>query len=334
MLYEVTYGGYSSTQLPDPACAGFLEEIACSCVRNGGLLGRNCDYIMNSCPTFVIRTPAKAGRYATLGIARLSKINPQTVENGLPQDKIDLLPWALLDGMNEKGLCINFNTVPKADWGKVPHTGTNPGAPELNGRFAARAVLDNCASADEALDYLKKNNITPWHSEKYDLHFMISDPGKNYVVEFIDNELVAREQLMMTNYFVNIGTIPEHPMGIERMDILRENYNEADSMEGMLHLLKRVKCTNMYVPAYGWYSEDGAPYSELQNISKAARNKLLRIHEKFTEEMEYVKENGYKENTKIWDTAHTSIYDINSRKLFVTIHERFDEAPYEFCMEC
>ena len=37
----------------------------------------------------------------------------------MPQEKLDLLPWTIVDGMNEKGLVVNSNVVPKADWGEV-----------------------------------------------------------------------------------------------------------------------------------------------------------------------------------------------------------------------
>ena len=330
MLYEVTFDEYS-TKIPDGSVYDQMSgDMACSSVRNGDFVGRNFDYFMNQCPTFVIRTTAKDGRYATIGVGRLAKINSKTVEAGLPQKKLDLLPWLLLDGMNEKGLVVNSNVVYKADWGEVPHTGTNPKAPELNAIVLIRPLLDNCATVDEAVKYLKNYNITPMGSENMDLHFMISDPEKTCVVEIYNNEIIVREQNIMTNYFLNIGKIPEHPDGWERMKILQEYYDEGSTMEGMYNLMQRVKYTNLYDPANGWYSELGLTYEQLQNVSEEAKSYIQTMQTEFKDELEYIKENGFREITDWWDTTHNSIYDMNNGKLWVTIHERYEEGHHEF----
>lgn len=177
MLYEVTYDEYSS-EIPDSSASVEMSgDMACSSVRNGGFVGRNFDYFMNQCPTFVIRTTAKENRYATIGVGSLAKITSKTVESGLPEEKLDLLPWFLHDGMNEKGLVVNSNVVCKADWGEIPHTGTNPDAPEINDLFLARPLLDNCATVEEAVEYLQNYNITPMNSEVMDLHLMFQING-------------------------------------------------------------------------------------------------------------------------------------------------------------
>ena len=54
------------------------------------------------------------------------------------------------------------------------------------------------------------------------------------------------------------------------------------------------------------------------------------MQEEFEEEMEDVKANGYKEKTSWWITSHTSIYDINSKKMWITVRERYEEEPHEF----
>ena len=334
MLYEVTFDEYSATAPDSEATAEMSGDMGCSGVRNGGFVGRNFDYIMNRCPTFVIRTTAKEGRYATIAVGRLAKINSEMVETGLPQEKLDLLPWFLLDGINEKGLVVSDNVLFKSDWGEVPHTGTNPGAPELNDNFLVRALLDNCATADEAIAYLKNFNITPMHSEMMDLHYMISDPEKTYVVEFINNEMVVKEQTIMTNYFINMDEIPEHPDGLERMKVLSENYDEGNTMEGMYHLMQRAKYSNMFDPANKWYSELGFTYAEIREITEDGDEEMDKVmkllQEAFENELEYVKENGFREETSFWTTSHTSVYDINNRKMWITVRERYEEEPHEF----
>ena len=330
MLYEVTYDKYSA-EIPDSsASVQMTGEMSCSSVRNGGFVGRNFDYFMNQCPTFVIRTTAAEDRYATIGVGRLAKTNSEMVEKGLTQQKLDLLPWFVLDGMNEKGLVVTSNVVFRADWGEVPHTGTNPDAPELNVLFITRLLLDHCATVDESVAYLENYNITAMNSELMDLHYMISDPEKTCVVEFYNNEILVKEQNIMTNYFINLDKIPEHPDGLERMQILKENYDEGRTMEGMYKLMQRVRYTNLYNAANKWYSELGLTYSQIQNPSDKIDEMLLSMQKEYEDELKYIEENGLRENTEWWDTVHNTIYDIANNKIWVTVHERYEEGPHEF----
>lgn len=333
MLYEITYDEYSADIPDSSASVEMTGDMGCSSVRNGNFVGRNFDYFMNQSPTFVIRTTAKEGRYATIGVGRLAKINSEAVESGLPKEKLDLLPWFLLDGMNEKGLVVNSNVLFRADWGDIPHTGTNPGAPELNDLFLTRPLLDNCATVDEAIAYLRNYNITPMNSKVMDLHYMISDPEKTCVVEFFNNEIVVKEQNIMTNYFINIDKIPEHPDGLERMQVLKENYDEGNTMEGMYKLMQRAKYTNSYYASNKWYSEQGLTYSQILELPENAEKALISTQEEFEEELEYIKENGLRETTEWWDTTHNTIYDIQNKKIWVTVHERYEEGPHELSLE-
>lgn len=333
MLYEVSYDTYSS-EIPDASKFDILQgDYACSCVRNGDFLGRNFDFTMNTSPTFVIRTTANEGRYATIGVGRLANTNSNKVENGLTQDQLDMIPWSILDGINEKGLVCATNIVVKGEDGDVAHTGTNPGAPVLNVTFAPRALLDNCATVDEAVEYLKNHNITALPTEIFDLHIMISDPEKSYVVEFINNEVVAKEQNFMTNYFLNLDEINEHPLGLERMQILKDNYDEGNTMEGMYKLMQRVRYTNSYKASNKWYSDLGLTYSQIQNIGDEADAALEALEKEFEQEQEYVKENGFRESSEWWDTVHNTIYDIKNKKIWVTLHERYEEGPHEFSLD-
>ncbi len=330
MLYEVTCSDYSS-EAPNDSYDAISGDMACSSVRNGDFHGRNFDFLMNQCPTIVVHTPAKGGRYATLGVARLKKTNEAMIETGLPQDKIELLPWALMDGMNEKGLVVNANVVSKKDWGETPHTGTRKDAPELNVIVVIRPLLDYCATVKEALDYLGKYNITPLASQEMNLHFMTSDPKETYVVEFINNKIVAKPQYIMTNYHLCLDSIPDYAVGVERYNILAENYEKGgESMQDMWELMKMVRYSNLYdYPKYKWYSEYSSyiPYSMMNDEENI--NKLNAILEEdageWQEELEYVKEHGLREESEWWDTANNTIYDIRNKKVWVTVHEWYDQ---------
>ena len=144
-----------------------------------------------------------------------------SVEKGLDKKQLDILPWGMFDGINDAGLFCNMNVTPYADGGDNP--GTNPGKPDLYSSFLVRALLDNCGSVDEAIEYINNHNIIGKNMGGFNLHFMIGDPEKNVVVEFINNQPVVKEQYIMTNYYVNMDHKTPAADGVERYDILKAN---------------------------------------------------------------------------------------------------------------
>ena len=334
MLYEVTYDSYSSE--PIGSYQEISGDMACSSVRNGNYHGRNFDYFMNQSSTFVVHTTATKDRYATIGIARLAKVNDAMIDAGLTERQRQILPWAILDGMNEKGLVVNNNVVSKKDWGTTPHTGTTDDASDMNLLFTTRALLDNCANVQEALKYLEKHNITPFESEKMNLHIMISDPQETYVVEIINNEIVARPQYIMTNYHLFYDSIPNYAIGVERYDILKEHYNEGgESMEGMWNLMERVRYTNTFDANNKWYSEIASDgniiHSEIPQYQSILDSALYSAQNAWAEEKAYIKQHGFRKDTQWWDTAHNTIYDIANKKIWVTLHENLlDDQIHTF----
>ena len=324
MFYEVTYDSYSSE--PVGTYQEFSGDMACSSVRNGNYYGRNFDFYMNQSSTFVVHTTATKDRYATIGVARLAQVNDAMIDAGLTERQRQILPWAILDGMNEKGLVVSNNVVSKKDWGEIPHTGTAEGATDMNIFFTTRAILDNCATVQDALKYLEEHNITPLESEAMNLHIMISDPQETYVVEIINNEIAARPQFFMTNYHLFYDSIPDYAIGVERFDILKEHYNEGgESMESMWNLMKRVRYTNTYDANNRWYSEIASGwdiiYSEIPQYQSILDTTLYLAQDKWEEEKAYIKQHGFREETGWWGTAHNTIYDIANKKIWVTLHE-------------
>lgn len=114
------------------------------------------------------------------------------------------------------------------------------------------------------------------------------------------------------------------------MQIHKENYEEGNTMEGMYRLMQRVKSTNAYYASNKWYSEHEFTYPQILKLPENAEELLLSVQRKFEAEPEYIKENGFRETAEWLDTTHNSIYDINNRKLWITVHERYEEEPHEF----
>lgn len=328
-LFEVTVDDYSS-EAPNNLTSAATREFGCSAVRNGNYYGRNLDFFISEAAEFVVRTPAKEGRHAVLGIARLFQMTDAEIEAGLTPEQFALIPWGMFDGINDAGLICNMNVTPAEDSG-IPHTSPNPGAPDINCIFLVRALLDNCATIEEAKTFVATHNIIGVNMGGFDLHFMIADPENTVVLEFIDNQAVYTETNIMTNFLV--ATLPEytpHADGVERYDILKANYAEGETMEGMWNLLRRVRFSQAYDPTTEpfWVSEN---FTEPFNIQTPEAEVIAseKVQTDIANFKHFAETGEYSADMHLWFTVHNSTYDIANRTLWVTIRENYDHH-YEF----
>ena len=97
--------------------------------------------------------------------------------------------------------------------------------------------------------------------------------------------------------------------------------------------MQRAKYTNSYYASNKWYSEQKLTYSQILKLPKNAEEELIHRQKEFEKELEYIKENGLRETTEWWDTTHNTIYDIQNKKIWVTVHERYEEGPHELSLE-
>lgn len=332
-LWEITVDDYTS-EVPNYLEKEMGAEFGCTAVRNGNFYGRNLDFFVSEVAEIVIHTPAKEGRHATLGVGRLFTMSDADLAAGITKEQLDILPWGMIDGINDAGLFCNINVTPFEDSG-IPHTNPNPELPEVNCGFLIRALLDNCANVDEAIEFVNTHSVTGMNKGGFDLHFMIGDPQKTVVLEFIDNKAVIKEQVIMTNFLVNAPELTPHADGIERYDIIKEHYAEGgESMEGMWNLLKRVRFSLAYDP-------DVVPFWKSEFVSvdpsytidtpaetilahEAVQDNIAKFKH-FKETGEYTKEMG------LWYTEHNSTYNISEKALWVTIREDYDNI-YKFSL--
>lgn len=129
---------------------------------------------------------------------------------------------ATVDGVNEKGLAANLLWLAESQH-SAPNSKKNGLAISIWGQF----ILDNFASVNEAVNYMKKNPISvytdnvPGQNRLATLHLAISDAnGDSAIVEYIDGKQVIYhnkkynvmtnsptydKQLAMEEYWKNIG---------------------------------------------------------------------------------------------------------------------------------
>lgn len=365
----------------------------CSAVHNGNFVGRNLDYFVNDMPTFVVHVAASGtNRFASVGIgsARLhnADVAEYTAEYSLP-------PLGIFDGINENGVVIEENVVPFDDVGALE--GTNPGKPDLHIVYVPRYILDHATSAAHAIKLLEERNLVGDLLGAFSFHYLIADKDESYVVEFIDSKLVWRKMEISTNFNLcwdnekkaaitdetgGAWTKNDYPapydekttiddikkfytdyaMGVERFVTLREHYDEGNTREGMMNLMKRVQYSQTYSietaeekakgPSW-WVSEScSADYPFPTYITKDGEEidvdrSLPQLYELFKTDYEYfaniiaaydmafgqivlenVDEYRY-DFTGIWYTTHTAVYDIANRSLSLCVQEGYDK-PYDF----
>ena len=299
------------------------KAFACSAVVNGNFYGRNFDFFMGQDPNFVVWVEGNDKRYASIGVVMMQNVSLAEADSGeLSEDMKKLLPFVVLDGINEKGVTCNSNYVPK----EVEHDSTNPGAKDLPYLTVVRYVLDNAESAAHAVELLKGRNLVN-KPDVTTLHWMIADPKESYVVEVVDNELrVVKNPEAMTNYYLSVDGYTPHACGIERMDIIKKGYDKAASVENMRRLMQSVYYTQAYKKSTKpfWYSEhyqyDSATGKDY-NIN-TPMDELQPHVDKIAEDFSRCTRDN---PDGFWETVYTSVYDMSKQTMRISLHEDYSK---------
>lgn len=310
----------------------------CSAMLSNGFLGRNYDWTYDNRVSVVVHSSATQGRHKVLGIASApSDITMNMIEHGKTTDSYAVIPFMLLDGINDAGLVCEINVVPAGDKGKT--TGTNPMKPDLCATMIPRFVLDYAGSVDEAISLLQNRNVFSTYSDtlEEEYHFMLVDATKTVVIEFVNNEMVVIDSFVddkpiSTNFYLHgyngsRSSLSPHAMGIERYAILAGDYDDVEDETDMRTAMQNVTYTQAYLTTANpvWYSEFNgktdrfgdltinSPTSAYAGILAWARNEF---------------QNRSRNNPITWQTVHSSVYDLETRTLYVSCQEEY--GPFKF----
>ena len=363
-MYEVTYDDYQTDfdmkKLVDKGYSNVTFLGGCSAAKKGQFLGRNLDFIAGDAAEIVVKTTNKNGRYATIGMfGGMLWLNSEMMDAGLKDvDVIEFIPHFIVDGMNEKGVAVEFNVVNVRDTGGSFTTHTNPGKKEVSQYFVPRYLLDRAASADEAIEILKNIDVVSPNPDiggikasKYELHYLICDKDKSYVVEFDNSKPEGEKMIVMegenisTNYYLHLsdyekGIYPDYSEGIERYRKLKDNLSSVNSVETMKKLMQSVKYTNVnrldgeYAPGKNFDN----PYTGFSDHFSAEDNPInySNYRKHFPELMEsmkrteallkkILKDPKLENPNHFWVTSHNTVYDLKNKTMTVAIYERFDK---------
>jgi hypothetical protein len=184
---------------PD-ACTSFTAHNP-----NGqAVFGRNFDWKHRSSLLLLTDPP---GGYASVSMVDLYYLGLEGMQE-IPWAKRFILlgaPYATIDGMNECGVAIAQNAVPRRNFPK------DPNKPTLLNSQIVRLVLDYAKDVDEALDLIGQYNID---FADTCVHFHIADvSGKSAIVEYMDGGISIvrgeRNWQVSTNYLFSEPQQPD-----------------------------------------------------------------------------------------------------------------------------
>ena len=161
------------------------------------LFGRNFDW--EECNIMLVHTIPKDG-YESVATCNLDFLGfgADWKPDGSPGDKFMALAsvYAILDGMNEKGLCV-ADLMVSHEMGLDQDTEK----PDITITSGLRLLLDKAANVEEALDLLSQYDMH--FSLGRAQHFSLSDTtGRSVAVEWINGEMVVTDTPVATNFYL------------------------------------------------------------------------------------------------------------------------------------
>ncbi|MCQ2351252.1 MAG: hypothetical protein MJ003_04685 [Paludibacteraceae bacterium] len=297
----------------------------CSSVRNGNLYGRNLDWYYDNQVDFVVKTNSAKGRYASIGVASVTGITDADMLNEYDAEKFKLLPFKMVDGINEKGLICSINVVP-SDMGT---TNQLRGKERMPLSMVVKYILDYHSSARTALEDIR-DNFDVFANAGQEVHFMCADPTGTYVLEYADNigiVIDVSDKPVMTNFhLLNVeynqdgtldwSSIEDHGMGLERYDLICTMLTNGVSVKDFMP--NYLKYSNAYTNENPlcWKTEFTGLTEHYGDIT------IHSTDEEFMPVVEIGRANyANGRNGGAWHTTHTSVYDMASLKLYVHSQE-------------
>ncbi|MCQ2964736.1 MAG: carcinine hydrolase/isopenicillin-N N-acyltransferase family protein [archaeon] len=265
----------------------FNLSMACSTIRNGNFYGRNFDWLYCDLADFVIKSPATENRHEVIGVASsIPTLSQDFVLSGNYSFFYEILPFQLVDGINDAGLVCCINVVPTGD--KEGSTIINPAIEnktEICSLILPRFILDNFDNARDAVEYIR-DYVSIYQPTVIELHSLIADENETYLLEFFDGKthvtnMTGTNRSFMTNFYltdvvfnadgsvytpetktatenpVSTNNITKHGHGLERYNLINERFNDLQTEADMRALLEDLTYTHMCDnnTVSFWYSE-------------------------------------------------------------------------------
>lgn len=268
----VEWGPYKKVynKLNPAACTSF----AALAPKADAFFGRNFDWKHGS--SLLLFTDPPNG-YASVSMVDLFYLGLEGLQEIPWARRVNLLgaPYATIDGMNECGVAIAQNAVPRRN------TPKDPNRPTLLNSQIARLVLDHAKDVDEALALIRQYNIDFADTA---VHFHIADAsGKSAIVEYVDGGISVvrgdKPWQVSTNFLFSEANKPE----CWRYNIAARSLGDSQggtSADGAMFLLKNTSQENtMWSVIYNLSTGQislalGRDYDQVHTFKLKMKNRL------------------------------------------------------------
>lgn len=220
------------------ACAAF----AAAAPDGEHLFGRNFDY--GSTDSVLVYSHPKDA-YASIGMADMAFAGvgagqPTSADSALGRSLMIMLPYAVMDGINEKGLGAGILEL------ATEEIHEDNGKPDILIFLAIRALLDKCAAVDEAIEFLSAYDVHSDFGNSYHL-FVADKTGEYAVIEWLDGEMTVNRLPAVTNTVVTHGEHYGEGQADDRLDKIMDALSAADSVtaDEAMDILELAKQDNL-----------------------------------------------------------------------------------------
>ena len=225
------------------------------------LMGRNFDYKISKC--MALWTHPKHG-YKSLAMADQNHMLYLDLRTAKRPLRTLAAPYVSMDGVNEKGLCAAILML------FAKPTNQETGKPPITTNLALRAVLDTCATAEEAVELLKKYDMHDLLGACY--HYQFTDAsGVSIIVEYVGGKMYVYRQndqcrnMKLTNFFLTpSGKCDE--LGRDRYERMDERLKENPIMTEQQAMKLLEDCQVYYRSKYKVYMV-GTLWSSVYNLT-------------------------------------------------------------------
>lgn len=219
--------------------------------NNEHILARNFDY--KEAPCVVVWTEPKNG-YKSIAVTDTNVMlygsKHQSLSNVENRNRLLMAPYACMDGINEKGLAIAVLEI------KTKATKQETGKKKIVTTAMIRAVLDKCATVDEAVELFKQYDMHDSLFCNYHYH-IIDASGKSIIIEYVNNimSLIKPEDKSQycMNFFWSEGGDNSKGFGYTRQKYVKAAFEETNgvmSEEYAMNLLNKCQLNYKHKRGY------------------------------------------------------------------------------------
>ena len=314
-------------------------SAAVKTINGETIVARNLDFNISNKSAYVVRT-AVPGSYKTVGMGYIPWFGPDyedALENGLPDDYYRLLPFALSDMLNEKGLYIEIDMRTEEFHDGKPrymNYGLNPGGERVSVFALMRYAVERCATVDEVLEMLKELDVYTVSADgiQWGFAYMVADATGNYGLIEIAGDKVhfIKNQPVQTNCYITpeLAENQLYRSGLGRYHTLMANYFKANSEQGMQDLIDLVRYSTQYSDmdncAFDWRHEEydpaqGIDYAKV--MDPACQDEIYAGHKKYSDWWKSLSRQEKQDLNTIWETAFSVITNVTKGTMRVRCFE-------------